>query len=124
MESETGVSLWRGAIEDQEEVLELGPASHLFEAATAVFSSTLQVMRQDHINYDAESYDRLRGEFMRFFLWNEGFLTSSGNLDRILISSRNLKATVLGLMVLWVKSILKGTIIDAIEFGFTKIKHL
>lgn len=63
----------------------------------------------DHSN--SSSYESLRDEFRKFYIWNQGFSTSTGDLDLILSSSKNLKATVLGLMVLWVKALCRGSAI-------------
>jgi hypothetical protein len=110
MEIGPDVTLWRGGIEEQDERLELGPASYLFEASTIAFSALLQVLVGNPTLFDPESYQTLRGEFRKFYLWNEGFCTGSGDLDGILSSSKNLKATVLSLMVLWARAVSKGMI--------------
>jgi hypothetical protein len=102
------VKQWQGEVEAQDGRPELGPAAHLFEASTAVFAASLQLMIGDYHNFDPDSYRILRNEFRRFYLWNEGFSTSSGGLDRILSSSKNLEATVLGIMVSWTKAVLKS----------------
>ena len=111
MEIGPDVTLWRGGVEDQDERPELGPASYLFEASTIAFSALLQVVVGDPTHFDSELYQTLREEFRKFYLWNEGFCTGSGDLDQILSSSKNLKATVLGLMVLWARALSKGMIL-------------
>ena len=102
------VKQWQDEVEAQDGRAELGPAAHLFEASTAVFAAGLQVMIGDYHNFDPDSYRILRNEFRRFYLWNEGFSTSSGGLDRILSSSKNLEATVLSIMVCWTKAVLRS----------------
>jgi hypothetical protein len=102
------VKQWQGEVEAQDGRTELGPAAHLFEASIAVFAAGLQVMIGDYRNFDPDSHRILRNEFRRFYLWNEGFSTSSGGLDRILSSSKNLEATVLSIMVSWTKAVLRS----------------
>jgi len=111
MEIGPDVTLWRGAIEEQGERPELGLASHLFEASTVAFSALLQILVGNPALFNPESYQALRKEFQKFYLWNEGFCTGSGDLDEILSSSKNLKATVLSLMVLWARAVSKGIIL-------------
>lgn len=43
-------------------------------------------------------------------MWNEGFCSESGKLDRILSRSKSLQANVLGLMTHWVMTMLKGNV--------------
>lgn len=71
------VKQWQGEVEALDGRLELGPAAHLFEASTAVFAASLQVVIGNYDNFDPDSYRILRNEFRRFYLWNEGFSTSS-----------------------------------------------
>ena len=108
MKVDSGIAQWRGGVEVRDEQPDLGPANYLFEAVTTVFSATLQVMIGDYKHFNLESYEILREEFRKFYLWNEGFSTSSGDLDQILSSSKNLKATVLNLMVSWVNAVLRS----------------
>jgi len=79
------IKQWQGEIEAQDGRPELRPAAQLFEASTAVFAAGLQVMIGDHHNFDSDSYQILRNEFRRFYLWNEGFSTSSGGVGSDLI---------------------------------------
>lgn len=103
------VGLWQRAVEHQDDQPELGPANRLFETSTAAFSALLHLLAIDTHSLGTEIiYPRLRNEFRKFYLWNEGFSTRSGSLDHILSCSKNLKATVLGLMVNWAKALSKG----------------
>lgn len=111
MKAGPDVTLWRGEIEEQDEKPELGPASYLFEASSLAFSALLHTLIGNSTLLDLEAYQTLRDEFRKFYLWNEGFSTGSGDLDRILSYSKNLKATVLNLMVLWARSVMKGMIL-------------
>lgn len=112
MEIGPNVTLWQGGVEEQDGGPEHGAASYLFEASTVAFSALLRILVGD-TRLDPGSYQTLRGEFRKFYLWNEGFCTGSGDLDQILSSSKNLKATVLNLMVLWSRAISKGMFLGA-----------
>lgn len=116
MEVNSGVTQWQSGIETRDKQLERSPACCLFEAVTAVLSASLQMMIGNSRCFDQESYLLLREEFQKFYLWNEGFSTGSGDLDRILSSSKNLKSTVLSLMVSWTKAVLGSTNIFSLFF--------
>lgn len=103
----TDVAHWQRSILDGDEP-ERGPAYYLFEASTTAFSALLQILAADSTRFKSESYESLRDEFRKFYMWNEGFSTRSGDLDYVLSCSKNLKATVIGLMVHWVKAVSKG----------------
>jgi hypothetical protein len=93
---------------------DLGPACDLFKASERAFSALLQALAVHVVQVESGTYESLRNEFMKYYMWNEGLSTRSGNLDSILSSSTNLKGTVLRLMVQWAKSVLKSTL--AIRF--------
>lgn len=101
------ISEWRREVSYEDEQLELGLAADLFDAAVAGFAELLRILLEDPARLDknSSSYEALRNEFQRFYLWNDGFSTSSGGLDRILSCSKNLRATVLALMVQWAKTV-------------------
>ncbi|KAH7370410.1 hypothetical protein BKA65DRAFT_16501 [Rhexocercosporidium sp. MPI-PUGE-AT-0058] len=105
MDHDVDVALWRRGILLEEGHQEAGPACYLFEASILTFSALLQVLAADSVHYDSESYGRLREEFRKFYMWNEGFSTRTGDLDHVLACSKNLKGTVLGLMVQWVRTV-------------------
>ena len=102
------VALWQREISFQDEEREIGPACYLFEASISVFSVLLQVLAADTVHFDSELYEGLRDEFRKFYMWNEGFSTRRGDLDHVLACSKNLRGTVLGLMVQWVKVVPRG----------------
>jgi len=107
MEHDGDVARWQqGILLGKEQ--EVGPACYLYEASISALSALLHVLAADSIHYDSETYASLRDEFRKFYLWNEGFSTRAGELDHILAYSKNLKGTVLGLMVQWVKTFTKG----------------
>jgi hypothetical protein len=110
------VELWQHGLQSHDDKPELGPASYLYDASTSVFTVLLQIMIQDPDHFDSNSYESLRDEFRRFYIWNQGFSTSMGDLDLILSSSKNLKATVLRLMVLWAKALCRGSTV-VLHFG-------
>ena len=83
------------------------PAEDLFNAVKDTFSKILHNINYATTDHQESTYNALRFEFRRFYLWNEGFSTSTGNLDAILSRSKNLKATVLQLLVQWAKIVLK-----------------
>jgi hypothetical protein len=105
------VELWHQGVQGHNDIPELGPASSLFDASTSAFTILLRIMVQDPYHSNSNSYKSLRDEFRKFYIWNQGFSASTGDLDLILSSSKNLKATVLGLMVLWVKALCRGSAI-------------
>jgi hypothetical protein len=92
-------------VEHQHGVQELGPASSLFECSTALFSSLLRSLAEDIEQLGPDLYGVLRNEFRKFYLWNDGLSTRSGELDDILSHSKNLKATVLPLIALWARAV-------------------
>lgn len=102
------VAIWQHGV--QHDQLELGLASHLFETSTAAFSAILNVLSLNPTKFDSVLYGTLRNEFRKFYMWNEGFATQSGGLDDALSVSRNLKATVLKLMVQWARAVCRGDI--------------
>lgn len=108
MDHDIDVSLWQKGIQHEDEQ-ELGPACYLFEASIIAFSELLHILAADSTRLKSEPYRSLRNEFRKFYLWNEGFSTRAGDLDHILASSKNLKGTVLGLMVQWAKAVSKST---------------
>jgi hypothetical protein len=106
MDHDVDVALWqRGILLGDEK--EIGPACYLFEASVSTFSALLQVIAADLANFDSESYQLLTDEFRKFYMWNEGLSTRAGDLDHVLANSKNLKGTVLWLMVQWVKTVTK-----------------
>jgi hypothetical protein len=108
MDSIVDVALWQRGIQNGDDQ-ELGPVCYLFEASVSAFSALLHILAADSSQFESESYQQLRNEFRKFYMWNEGFSTRTGDLDHILASSKNLKGTVLGLMVQWVKAVSKST---------------
>jgi hypothetical protein len=108
MDNEVDVALWQQGILPEGEAHEAGPACYLFEASISAFSALLHILASDPLRFDSESYTSLRDEFRKFYMWNEGFSTRSGDLDHVLACSKNLKAIVLGLMVHWVRTVLKS----------------
>lgn len=97
---------------EQDEQPDSGPAYHLFQETTIAFSSLLRVLIQDPSYVDPRLYKLLREEFRKYYMWNEGFCTRAGDLDQVLSSSKNLKGTVLNLMVLWARAISKGMLFE------------
>ena len=89
---------------------ELYPAAHLFHATVVAFSALLQIIVGNIDQHDdgLVSYNLLRDEFQKYYMWNEGFPSSSGELDLILSCSKNLRATVLDLMVRWARVVCRG----------------
>jgi hypothetical protein len=102
------VTLWQLEVQDDQQ--ELGLACYLFEASTAAFSALLNVLSANPAKPDSVSHGVLRNEFQKYYMWNEGFSTRSGGLDCALSNSRNLKATVLKLMVQWARAVCRGEI--------------
>jgi hypothetical protein len=93
---------------EQDEQPESGPACHLFQETATAFSSILRILIQDPTYLDPRLYKSLREEFRKYYMWNEGFCTGAGDLDQVLSSSKNLKGTVLNLMVLWARALSKS----------------
>ena len=110
------VAIWQKSIELEAEGKENGPAGYLFDAATSVVANILRIMASNSENPDLASYEMLRNEFRKFYLWNCGFSTRSGELDNILSLSNNLRATVLTLLVEWAMALAKGTQYQIIYF--------
>jgi hypothetical protein len=102
------VALWQRGLFNDEREHEIGPACYLFEASVSVFSALLRVLANDPVHYDSNLYGSLRNEFRKFYMWNEGFSTRTGDLDHVLACSKNLKGTVLGLMVQWAQTVSKS----------------
>jgi hypothetical protein len=107
MDHDVDVALWQRGIQHEDDQ-ELGPASSLFDASVIAFSSFLHILATDTTQFESESYQILRNEFRKFYMWNEGFSTRTGDLDHILSSSKNMQGTVLGLMVQWAKAASKS----------------
>jgi hypothetical protein len=104
------VALWQQEIYQGDEQQELGPVTQLFQATVATFSALLQIIADDPGRYTdgLMFYNTLQDEFQKFYMWNEGFPSSSGELDAILSCSKNLRATVLDLMVHWAKVVCRS----------------
>ncbi len=104
------VAVWRREVNSQDDQPELGPATYLFEASVAAFAAVLQALAEDAAQFDTKrtSYEALLDEFQKFYMWNEGFSTCTGELDLILSCSKNLRATVLALMVQWAKTVCRS----------------
>lgn len=104
------VALWQQEIYQEGEQQELGPVAQLFQATVVTFSALLQIIADDPGRYTdgLMFYNALRDEFQKFYMWNEGFPSSSGELDIILSSSKNLRATVLDLIVHWAKVVCRS----------------
>jgi hypothetical protein len=105
------VALWQRDVEHHDDLPDLGPAGYLFEASTTTFSAILHLLASNVDLLEPGAYQRLRNEFRKFYMWNEGFSTRSGQLDHILASSKNLRTTVLGLLVQWVTALSKGKLL-------------
>jgi hypothetical protein len=106
--SREDVALWQDGIEPQGGPPEIGPASYLFEASVAAFSAILQIIAANKDDFDRSSYESLRDEFRKFYMWNEGFSTQTGALDQALSSSQSLKAAVLDMMIHWARTALRS----------------
>jgi hypothetical protein len=104
------ISVWRQEVLQQDDQLGLGLATNLFDTSVAAFAALLRVLAEDRARLEENSnlYEVLRNEFQRFYMWNDGFSTNSGELDRILSCSKNLRATVLALMVQWAKTVCRS----------------
>lgn len=107
------VNYWQLGLPQGDEQQEIGPAAQLFEATVVAFSAVLQVIADTPGQYDEHGdglrfYTALRDEFQKFYMWNEGFPSSSGELDLILSCSKNLRATVLDLMAQWAKVVCRS----------------
>ncbi len=104
------VSRWQQDIQHEGVEAEVGSACSLFEAAIAALSPFLSILAADLAN-DSGAYESLRREFQKFYMWNEGYSTRTGDLDEILACSKDLKSTVLGLMAQWTKTVSKGVLL-------------
>jgi hypothetical protein len=107
------VNYWQRGLQHGDEQQEIGPATQLFEATVVAFSAVFQVIAETPGQYDEHGdglrfYTALRDEFQKFYMWNEGFPSSSGGLDLILLCSRTLRATVLDLMAQWAKAVCRS----------------
>jgi len=104
------ISGWRREVLHHDEQPDTGLACVLFEAANAAFAALLRALVQDpaRLNDELDPYQILHNEFQKFYMWNDSFLTSSGELDRILSCSRNLRAMILTLMVKWAKAVCRS----------------
>ncbi|RFU32260.1 hypothetical protein B7463_g4072, partial [Scytalidium lignicola] len=99
---------WSQGIPHEQDELEYGPATCLFDAATAAFTELLRIIAAGATTSESKSlYESLRNEFQKFYMWNEGFSTRTGNLDSILSRSKNLEATCLSLLALWANAVSK-----------------
>jgi len=108
MDHDVDVAIWQRGILLEEGQREIGPACYLFESSISAFSEILKVLAVNPVHLDSESYGSLRDEFRKFYMWNEGFSTRTGDLDHILACSKNLKGAVLGLMAQWVRTVSKS----------------
>ena len=115
------ISVWRGAVLGQEDPSELGLAANLFDASVAAFTALLRVLTENmnRSRVGPGIYEVLRNEFQRFCMWNDGFSTSLGELDRILASSKNLRATILALMARWAKTVCRSNSASPTTFPAT-----
>ena len=69
---------------------------------------TFQVIRENNDALDDDVYQDLQEEFRKFYVWNDLFSTSGGELDNLLSASQNLKAAVLVLMLQWANALSRG----------------
>lgn len=102
------IERWQKSLQHDDNQLGAGTAAQLFKSSADASSTLLRIMAADTKNTSVDIYESLRHEFQSFYVWNEGFSTGTGELDRILFRSKDLKATVLGLMAQWAKSLLKS----------------
>lgn len=86
-----------------------GAASALFSAVVSTVRHILRILAQSIHPSDKELNNAIQIEYQRFYIWNDGFSTSSGELDSILNSSQYLRAAVLRLLYQWAHSITEGT---------------
>lgn len=104
------VALWQDGVQHDDGEPEQETATHLFEVSTKVLSHLIQAVDSISNDVAVRNYVLLKKEFRKFYLWNMGISTHSGALDQVLSRSKNLKATVFGLLSQWMRSLLKGII--------------
>jgi hypothetical protein len=100
METSGAVPVRDRGIRDDGSELVTGPARLIFTAAVQAFPIILRAISEGPEHADSRVIE-LKNEFRKFFIWNEGFSTSDGELDRLISMSRNLRDTVLRLMLEW-----------------------
>lgn len=82
----------------------------MFEACIQAFQSLFHIIREKPDVSGHDTIEDLREEFRKFYVWNDIFPTTSGELGSILSASRNLKEAVFNLMAQWARALCKGKI--------------
>jgi len=104
------VSRWQAGIQVPDETSsELRTIALLTTSTRQFLSSILKLLASNSGQIDSINYETLRGQFIDYFFWYEGFSLVPGGLDRLLSKSQFLKATVLKLMVAWARTFMRGT---------------
>jgi hypothetical protein len=101
------IARWQMSIEEMNLTENLTVA--LFNACTRVVPLVLRILSEQPENKKISTYQNFREEFRKFYVWNDIFPTVSGELDKILSSSRNLKITALDLLAQWGRLVCRGT---------------
>jgi hypothetical protein len=106
LDSQVQITRWQESIEESNYSEELAVA--LFNACNEVFPRILLILSQQRDIQEASVHQDLREQFRKFYVWNDIFPTISGELDKILSLSRNLKITVMGLLAQWGRLVCRG----------------
>lgn len=104
----SNVSDWQNTLEDATAQEDL--SAILFEACVQAFRSLFHIICEKSDVLGRHTIDDLREEFRKFYVWNDIFPTTSGQLGSILSTSRNLKEAVFSLIAQWARALCKGII--------------
>jgi len=106
------VDQWQSGIEIHADLEDAGQAAILFEGTVSFVPELLHIL-EGHI--ESSIYNDIKQEFRFWYLWNDGFSTRRGDLDRSLSYSSNLRATVLTIMAGWARAMCKGMCIHMLQ---------
>ncbi|MCJ1248660.1 hypothetical protein MMC30_005878 [Trapelia coarctata] len=99
------VTRWQAALEPGLKPRETGVAASLFECTIALCSGILSRLASSNPSLKPGLYDVVRNEARLFYLWGEDYALDPGSIDETLALSRDLRGTVMSLLVNWARAL-------------------
>jgi hypothetical protein len=101
------VGEWQRNLKSASKTEDFGTSGILYENSISAFVALYRILRSNTDASRAQVVQDLREEFRKFYVWNDALGTQTGQLERVLETSRNLKTGVLSLLAQWARVICK-----------------
>lgn len=99
------VTRWQAVLEPAVKPREPSAAAKLFDSSIALSSEILLRLVSSQSSLKPGFYEAVRNEARLFYLWGEDYSADPGSLDEILALSKDLRGTVMSLLIGWARAL-------------------